>query len=299
MTTSLYLLHLTKASLKKKLLVYFFTHPESSLYLRETAKILNIDPANLSRELRKLEKEGIFTSKKQGNLKYFSLNRGYTLYQELKSIVLKTTEPTHAQLEPSAHKSTAKKASVYVIAGPNGAGKTTFAKKFLPKYANCKEFVNADLIAGGIAPFSPETAALSAGKILLNKIDDFSSKGKDFGFETTLSGRAYVRTLKELKSNGYEIHLFFLWIPTLEMALARIQDRVKRGGHNIPEPVVKRRFYKGICHLFGLYQPLLDSWTLFDNSREEPHLVAMQNEGNLKVIDQDLFSKIKKISGDI
>ena len=183
---------------------------------------------------------------------------------------------------------------LYVVAGPNGAGKTTFARKFLPDYAHCKQFVNADLIASGLSPFSPEVAALSAGKLLIEKIRELSGKGKDFGFETTLSGKSYVPFLKQLREQGYAIHLFFLWIPTLELALARIQDRVRRGGHDIPEPVVKRRFHKGIQHLFGLYRPLLDSWALFDNSQAAPHLIAAENDGNLEVIDRVLYEQISK-----
>ena len=223
MTTGLYLLHLSKSPLKKKLLVYFFNHRDASLYLREIAVRLNLDPANLSRELQKLNQEGIFHSKKQGNLKYFSLNKTHPLYEDLKSIVFKTLGRKENR---GPEKITHAKATVYVIAGPNGAGKTTFAKTFLPEYVTCKQFVNADLIASGIAPFSPEEAALSAGNLLVEKIRELSNRGKDFGFETTLSGKSYVPFLKRLREQGYKIHLIFLWIPTLQMALARIEDRL-------------------------------------------------------------------------
>ena len=191
--------------------------------------------------------------------------------------------------------STKKKSpNLYVIAGPNGAGKTTFAREFLPHYAKCPQFVNADLIAGGLAPFSPETAALRAGRLLLEQIRLLASRRSDFGFETTLSGVTYVSLLRKLRAQGYRIHLFFLWIPTVEMALARIADRVRRGGHEIPESVVRRRFHKGIDHLFGLYQPLLDTWTLFDNSGIVQRLIAREELGELQVFDQALFAKIKK-----
>jgi predicted ABC-type ATPase/predicted transcriptional regulator with HTH domain len=293
MTTRFYLYHLAGFSLKKRLLTYFFSHPEARLYLREIGVLLHADPANLSRELSKLEQEGIFLSKKQGNLKYYFLNRAYAFFEELKSIALKISEQNKEikTRDPSAQKRT-----VYVIAGPNGAGKTTFAKKFLPEYVKCKQFANADLIASGLSPFSPEGAALSAGKLLIEKIRDLSRRGKDFGFETTLSGKSYVPFLKQLREQGYAIHLFFLWIPTLELALARIRDRVRRGGHDIPEPVVKRRFHKGIQYLFKLYRPLLDSWALFDNSQTTPHLIAAENDGNVEVIDQVLYERISKIA---
>lgn len=127
--------------------------------------------------------------------------------------------------------------NLYVIAGPNGAGKTTFAREFLPNYVDCKQFVNADLIAGGLSPFSPEGAALKAGKLLLQEIRDLAVKKRDFGFETTLSGITHASFFRSLKRRGYAIHLFFLWIPDVRIALARISDRVKKGGHDVPQKV--------------------------------------------------------------
>jgi len=183
---------------------------------------------------------------------------------------------------------------LYIIAGPNGAGKTTFAREFLPHYADCKQFVNADFIAGGLAPFSPETAALRAGRLLLEQIRLLADKRSDFGFETTLSGVTYVSLLRRLKAEGYAIHVFFLWLPDVKIALARIADRVRRGGHDIPEEVVRRRFHKGLQNLFRLYRTLLDSWTIFDNSGVLPHPIAREEVGELRVFDEDLFTKISE-----
>lgn len=188
-----------------------------------------------------------------------------------------------------------KNPNVYIIAGPNGAGKTTFAKEFLPGFAKCDQFINADLIASGLAPFSPEQVAMKAGRLLLGEIDRLAKEKQDFAFETTLSGKAYFPFLKKLKSQNYSIHLFFLWIPDIKLSLARIAERVKRGGHDIPEKVVRRRFYKGIAHLFKLYQPILDSWTLFDNSETPPHLIAEWRGQELGIVDQPLFDKIQEI----
>ncbi|MBI4115383.1 MAG: zeta toxin family protein [Candidatus Omnitrophica bacterium] len=290
MTTIVSLLQLARSSLKKRLLEYFFTHSDTSHHLREIAHLIKADPANLSRELKRLEKEGIFLSSKRGNQKLFSLNRNYPLYDELKSITEKTLKP-HTAGKPKHN------ATLYVVAGPNGSGKTTFARKFLPEYVKCKQFVNADLIAGGLAPFSPEAAALHAGRLLVEEIKKLSDKGMDFGFETTLSGKSYAVTLKKLKDEGYQIQLFFLWIPTIDLALSRIKDRVKRGGHDIPEPVVRRRFHKGIQHLFSLYRPLIDSWILFDNSGSDPDLIAYEENRTVHVVAEPLFEKIKKIAG--
>jgi predicted ABC-type ATPase len=133
-----------------------------------------------------------------------------------------------------------KSKNIYVIAGPNGSGKTTFAMKFMPEYVKCTNFINADFIAKGLAPFGPERAALKAGKLVLQQMQEYSNQGADFGFETTLSGKSHYRTLKSLKDIGYRLHLFFLWIPSTELALARIKERVTGGGHNIPAEDVKR-----------------------------------------------------------
>ena len=183
---------------------------------------------------------------------------------------------------------------LYVIIGPNGAGKTTFAKTFLPAYAGCREFVNADLIAGGLSPFAPEKAAFPAGWLMLAQIRSLGDRGRDFAFETTLSGRSYLPLLRGLKVRGYAIHLFFLWIPAVELALARIAARVREGGHNVPDAVVRRRFAKGLSNLFRFYRPLLDSWTIFDNSREEPRLIASEAQDELRVADPELHDKIQK-----
>ena len=133
--------------------------------------------------------------------------------------------------------------NVYIIAGPNGAGKTTFARQFLPLYAKCKNFVNADLIAQGLAPFSPETMGIKAGRILLEQIHHLAEQKSDFAFESTLSGTAYVSFLQKLKSKGYVIHIFYLWVPKVELSLARIKERVAKGGHNVPCPRRETSFY--------------------------------------------------------
>ena len=135
---------------------------------------------------------------------------------------------------------------LFIIAGPNGAGKTTFAREFLPNYADCKNFVNADLIAQGMAPFSPETAAFRAGKMMLSEIQSFAKRRLSFAFETTLSGRSYMGMLRRLKAQGYEVHLFFLWVESVDLALSRVRERVVRDGHDVPEPVVRRRFDRSI-----------------------------------------------------
>ena len=182
--------------------------------------------------------------------------------------------------------------NLYIIAGPNGSGKTTFAKKFLPKY--CTHFINADLIAQGLSPFSPVVAAMKAGRLVLQEIEEMSGKGISFAFETTLSGKTYLSLLNKLKNKGYRIHLFFLWIPNSNLALERIKDRVASGGHDVPAVDVRRRFRRSIDNFFKVYEPLLDTWMLYDNSESEPRLVAEKINGEVLVKDDDLFKKISK-----
>lgn len=186
--------------------------------------------------------------------------------------------------------------SVYIIAGPNGAGKTTFAKKFLPQYAKCQNFINADLIAQGLAPFSPNNAAIQAGKLVLAQIHDFSKRGVTFAFETTLSGKTYHALITGLQNRGYKVHMFFLWIPTPALAISRIQDRVAEGGHNIPRQDARRRFTRSIHNFFNLYMPLSDSWMLFNNAYAPPELIAKWEKGHvdISVQNEKLFAKIKK-----
>ena len=183
---------------------------------------------------------------------------------------------------------------VYVIAGPNGAGKTTFANEFLPGFVDCREFLNADLIAAGLSPFAPETQNFRAGRLLIDRIKELVQEKQHFAFETTLSGRGYVRNLAEIKKNGYRIMLFFLWLPNADLAVARVSNRVRQGGHNVPEPVVRRRYKTGIRNLFQLYQPQVDAWWLYDASRLPPVVIAQEEDGELLVHNEQLFQHIKR-----
>ncbi len=188
--------------------------------------------------------------------------------------------------------------NLYMIAGPNGAGKTTFATEFLPAYAYCPHFVNADLIAQGVSPFAPERAAFRAGRIMLDEIERLAMHREDFGIETTLSGRTLLNLIRRFKRDGYATHLFFLWVPSEELAISRIKGRVKGGGHDIPSDVVRRRFSRSLSNFFNYYRHLADSWMLFDNSAESPRVVAFERDGALRIIEnavyEDMLAQQKK-----
>lgn len=179
--------------------------------------------------------------------------------------------------------------NVYIIAGPNVTGKTTFAKEFLPNYADCRNFINADLIAQGVSPFSPEAVAFRAGRLMLQEISLIAKRGESFGFETILSGRSYQRLIGDLKRRGYEVHFYFLWIPTVQLALARVKARVLGGGHDVAEVVVRRRFERSIHNFLLAYRSLGDSWMLFDNSGAAPSVIAFEKRRSLRIINREIY----------
>ena len=163
---------------------------------------------------------------------------------------------------------------VVMIAGPNGAGKTTFARSFLPAEAQCPRFINADLIAAGLSPFAPEAAAIRAGRLMLEEISMSVARGESFALETTLSGLSYLRHIRAWQAQGYHVSLFFLALPTAELALARVAERVKQGGHNIPPEVIARRFAAGRDNFESKYQQAVNAWALYDNAGIAPILLA-------------------------
>lgn len=170
-------------------------------------------------------------------------------------------------METSAQK------KVVIIAGPNGAGKTTFAREFLPHEASCPTFINADLIAAGLSPFAPEQAAIPAARLMLQAIEEQETKGNSFALETTLSGKRYIRAIQHWQVMGYTVELIFLELPTAEMAIQRVAARVAQGGHNIPEPTIRRRFEAGLNNFHHLYKPLVDFWMHYDNGGDMPRLI--------------------------
>jgi len=159
---------------------------------------------------------------------------------------------------------------IIIIAGPNGAGKTTFARIFLPEEAQCPRFINADLIAAGLSPFAPEAEAFKAGRLMLSEMARCVAQGQSFAFETTLSGLAYLRHISQWRNLGYHVSLFFLGLPSVELAIARVAERVRQGGHNIPESVIRRRFIAGRSNFERHYRYAVDAWALYDNASDEP-----------------------------
>ena len=183
---------------------------------------------------------------------------------------------------------------IYVIAGSNGAGKTTFAREFLPTYVQCPQFINPDLIAAGLSPFNPAAAAPTAAKLVLSEIRRAIRAGESFAFESTLSGRTYRSLLRDARANGYSLHLFYLWLPSPRLALARIRDRVDAGGHDVPAADVWRRYPRSIRNFFTWYAPTVDTVHFFDNSGEKPRLVFHSAGRKTSILDKSLYAAILK-----
>lgn len=155
---------------------------------------------------------------------------------------------------------------LYIIAGCNGAGKTTASYTVLPEILDCHEFVNADEIAKGLSPFKPEEMAIEAGRLMLKRINELLEKDETFAIETTLATKTYINLVHHAQEKGYIVTLVFFWLRNPELAMQRVAERVKNGGHNIPVPTTRRRYVSGINNLFSLYAPAVDCWIIYDNS---------------------------------
>lgn len=178
--------------------------------------------------------------------------------------------------------------TLYIIAGCNGAGKTTASMVVLPEVLNCREFVNADEIAKGLSPFKPEEVAIEAGKLMLQRIEMLLNRHISFAVETTLATRSYKTLVTRAQQKGYIVILLFFWLPSPEMAEMRVANRVAEGGHNIPRDVIHRRYWLGLSNLFDIFAPIVDVWSLYDNSDSMRPIVERN-----KIVDSTKLSKIK------
>ena len=180
--------------------------------------------------------------------------------------------------------------TLYIIAGCNGAGKTTAAYTILPEIWQCQEFVNADEIARGLSPFNPESVAIQAGRLMLERIETLLEQQKSFAIETTLATRSYVQLVRKAHAKGYCVQLLFFWLNSPEVAIQRVAKRVAEGGHDIPKEVIKRRYRAGIRNFFELYKDIVDSWIVVDNGHNPRKAIATKDE----IIDLTNFQYFKQ-----
>lgn len=183
-----------------------------------------------------------------------------------------------------------------VLAGPNGAGKTTAARTLLAETLHVMTFLNADIIAQGLAGFDPDSAALEASRIMLERLDRLAEQRQDFAFETTLAARSYAVRLRHWSQLGYRLHLVYLWLANAELAVARVALRVQRGGHHVPEAIVRQRYQRSVRNFFTLYQALPLTWQVYDNTDTSSlRLIAFRDEsGTDGVVDESVWAKMKE-----
>jgi predicted ABC-type ATPase len=180
----------------------------------------------------------------------------------------------------------------WIIAGPNGAGKTTFAMEYLPKVAGCTHFINADLIAAGLSPLAPERELVAASRIFLREIEERIEQREDFAFETTLAGRTYLRLIERLRTNGWQVELVYLALPSIEMSKLRVAERVAHGGHNIPLPAIERRFPRSLRNLLNEFSHRVNRCACFMNDGENPVPVFEQKGDSRNILHESYFQAL-------
>ncbi len=183
--------------------------------------------------------------------------------------------------------------NLYILSGCNGAGKTTASYTILPEILDCKEFVNADEIAKGLSPFNPESVAIEAGRLMLERIQLLLDKGANFSIETTLATRSYKRLVEQAHEKGYRVTLIYIWLANPNIAKQRVAQRVANGGHNIPSDVIERRYLLGIRNLIDIFIPIVDEWGIYDNTEGNADLIAAGGFQTIKVNNEVIFNKIK------
>lgn len=183
---------------------------------------------------------------------------------------------------------------IVILAGPNGAGKTTAARKLLPKFPEIREFLNADEFARRIAPDNVGSAAFAAGRMMLERMRELVDQDVSFGLESTLSGRSFVRLLKDCKQAGWRITIVYLWLPSPKDAIERVQSRVEAGGHGVPVADIRRRYYAGLSNLVTLYTPLADELEIYDNSNKRALIASRREGGVLHLWDMKRWRKLKR-----
>jgi predicted ABC-type ATPase len=163
---------------------------------------------------------------------------------------------------------------VVVLAGINGAGKTTAAPRLLADVLHIPTFVNADAIARGLNGLHPAAEAFRAGRIMLDQLNDLARRREDFAFETTLSARTYAPCLAALRPTGYDVVLYYYWLRSPELAIARVAQRVRSGGHFVPDVDIRRRYARSVRNFLELYRPIADWWEVMDNTDGDRVLLA-------------------------
>ena len=187
---------------------------------------------------------------------------------------------------------------VAVLAGINGAGKTTASQHLLREAMRIPSFTNADAIARGLNAFDVESVAAKAGRVMLEHLRELAAARKSFAFETTLSGRAYARWLRDLTRDGYAVHLLYYWLDSADVAIRRVAERVRAGGHHVPDDTIRRRYARSVRNFLELYRPIITTWQVYDNSHGTRRLIAFNNSFFDTVLDPDTWDAFQRSAND-
>jgi predicted ABC-type ATPase len=186
----------------------------------------------------------------------------------------------------------------YIISGCNGSGKTTASYSLLPELLDCTEFVNSDEFAKHLSPFAPESAYITASRLMLRKVNYLFDKREDFCIETTLATRSLLKMVRNAQQKGYYVTVIYFWLNSPDMAVERVAARVRAGGHDIPEETIRRRYNVGLNYLFRTYIPECDKWIIADNSEPPFQIVAEGSKKGLIVSDMDKYNRIRSLVTD-
>jgi predicted ABC-type ATPase len=177
--------------------------------------------------------------------------------------------------------------NLFILAGPNGAGKSTSAPEVLTGARRVDEFVNADVIGK-----EEGLSEIEAGRRTLARLQALATARRNIAFETTLSSRTLEPRIKAMQATAYRCHLTFFWLPSADMAVARVAKRVAAGGHSIPEDVIRRRYERGLENLFSNYLSIANTWRIIDNTAS-PRLIAWRDLGaELQIADAEIWTKL-------
>ncbi len=183
---------------------------------------------------------------------------------------------------------------IIVISGPNGAGKSTSAAALIPPRI---PYINADEIAKELSGAVPGKD-IQAGRQMRAVLDDLEASKVDFALETTLASKSLALRIRRLRSQGYLFHLHYFWLPSIDICLDRVAERVRRGGHNIPEETVRRRYVAGARNLLEIYMPLADHWQVLQNlDAGKPEVIAeLDTYGRIVVGEENSWGQIRKVA---
>jgi len=184
---------------------------------------------------------------------------------------------------------------LYIISGPNGSGKTTASYGVLPELLDCQEFVNSDEFAKHLSPFAPESAYITASRLMLKKVQYLFDRREDFCIETTLATRSLLKMARSAQEKGYYVTVLYFWLSSPDIAVQRVAARVKAGGHDIPEETIRRRYTMGLNYLFHYYMQICDKWILADNSNPPFEIVAEGSKKGLVIRDMERYNVIRAL----